>query len=205
MNNEIIFDEDERDCLQELMNIAYGSATAAIADIIDAFATLSIPTIEIIDASNLKSYLGSTLDMTTPHLLATQLLNGEFAGENMFIIDNNSAISMAKEFDLADEDMEEEELHDVVLEITNILSSSIISSLISEMGTHVTFSPPSIETINSIDELNEEFIAEYTKVIIISTQLTFEELNIYGTLIMLTTDESILYIKNIIDKLLEDF
>ncbi|MCK5293304.1 MAG: chemotaxis protein CheX [Arcobacteraceae bacterium] len=205
MSNEIIFDEDEKDCLQELMNIAYGSATAAIADIIDAFATLSIPTIEIIDASNLKSYLASNLDMTTPHLIATQLLNGELSGENIFIIDSNSAISMAQEFDLADEDMEEEELHDIVLEITNILSSSITSSLISEMKAHATFSPPSIKTINSIDDLNEEFISDYTKVIIISTQLTFEAQNINGTLMMLTTDKSILYIKNVINSMLEDF
>ena len=32
--------EDEKDCLQELMNVAYGSATAAITEIFDAFAKL---------------------------------------------------------------------------------------------------------------------------------------------------------------------
>ena len=46
----ITLTEDERDCLQELMNVAYGSATAAITEILDAFAQLSIPKIQIIDA-----------------------------------------------------------------------------------------------------------------------------------------------------------
>ena len=33
--------EDEKDCLQELMNVAYGSATAAITEIFDAFQNLA--------------------------------------------------------------------------------------------------------------------------------------------------------------------
>lgn len=55
MTNNIILNEDEKDCLQELMNIAYGSATAAITEILDAFATLSIPKIEVIKTTDLKN------------------------------------------------------------------------------------------------------------------------------------------------------
>ena len=58
---KIILTEDERDCLQELMNIAYGSATAAISEIISKFATLSIPKIQTIDSHELKTYLNSKL------------------------------------------------------------------------------------------------------------------------------------------------
>ena len=54
--------EDEKDCLQELMNVAYGSATAAITEIFDAFAKLSIPTIQIINAVDLKDYLAKELN-----------------------------------------------------------------------------------------------------------------------------------------------
>ena len=32
MNSNIDLTEDEKDCLQELMNVAYGSATAAITE-----------------------------------------------------------------------------------------------------------------------------------------------------------------------------
>ena len=63
--------EDEKDCLQELMNVAYGSATAAITEIFDAFAKLSIPTIKIINAVDLKDYLakGATCKFN-PHQVA---------------------------------------------------------------------------------------------------------------------------------------
>lgn len=205
MSTEITFNDDERDCLQELMNVAYGSATAAIADIINAFATLSIPHIEIIDANQLKNYLSNNLPINTPQYICTQLLNGDLSGENLFLIDKGSAISLAHEFDLTDENMQEEELQDVILEITNILSSSITSSLIEEMNTHATFSPPTINAIESINQFDDQLITEYSKVIVISTKLTFDDKNIHGTLFMLTTDKSILFIKNVINKILEDF
>ena len=54
MNSNINLTEDEKDCLQELMNVAYGSATAAITEILNAFANLSIPKIQIIDSNDLK-------------------------------------------------------------------------------------------------------------------------------------------------------
>ena len=36
MSKDIKLTEDEKDCLQELMNVAYGSATAAITEILNA-------------------------------------------------------------------------------------------------------------------------------------------------------------------------
>ena len=59
MNSNINLTEDEKDCLQELMNVAYGSAAAAITEILNAFANLSIPKIQIIDSSELKPYLSN--------------------------------------------------------------------------------------------------------------------------------------------------
>jgi len=57
MKNIIELNEDEKDCLQELMNISYGAATAAISEIIGKFATLSIPCISTISSNQLRAYL----------------------------------------------------------------------------------------------------------------------------------------------------
>ncbi len=95
MNDNIILTEDEKDCLQELMNVAYGSATAAITEILNAYAKLSIPKIQIINASEFKDYLTAELNLDEKHLIALQEINGAFNGENMFVIDEKSAINMA--------------------------------------------------------------------------------------------------------------
>ena len=205
MIKDISLNEDEKDCLQELMNIAYGSASSAIADIIDAFATLAIPNINIINVNELKPYLDKQLK-NQEHFVSSQLINGDFQGENLFIIDRPSALNLSEEFDLInDENLSDEEICDIILEITNILSSTTISSLIKEMDSYASFSPPSITQINSASQLEDNLIEQYQQVIIISTELNFSEQNIYGHLLMLATDESILHIKRTINKILDEY
>lgn len=204
MKSDITLTEDEKDCLQELMNVAYGSATAAITEILDAFAKLSIPKIQIINSSELKSYLSKELNLEVEHLVALQQINGTLCGENMFVIDKQSAKNIAYKFGLEENEVNDEEIADVVLEITNILSSSTISQLAEDIDTNVSFSAPTIKTLTSIDQLKNLFISKYEKVIIISTQLKFEDLDINAELFIFTTDNSILYIKEKLKKILDE-
>lgn len=204
MKSDITLTEDEKDCLQELMNVAYGSATAAITEILDAFAKLSIPKIQIINASELKTYLSNELNLEVEHLVSLQQINGTLCGENMFVIDKQSAKNIAYKFGLEEDEVNDEELADIVLEITNILSSSTISKLAEDINTNVSFSAPTIKIINSIDQLKNLFISKYEKVIIISTQLKFEDLDINAELFIFTTDNSILYIKEKLNKILDE-
>ena len=205
MKSNITLSEDEKDCLQELMNVAYGSATAAITEILDAFAKLSIPKIQIINASELKTYLSNELNLEVEHLVSLQQINGTLCGENMFVIDKQSAKNIAYKFGLEEDEVNDEEIADVVLEITNILSSSTISKLAEDIDTNVSFSAPTIKTLTSIDQLKNIFISKYEKVIIISTQLKFEDLDINAELFIFTTDNSILYIKEKLKKILDEF
>lgn len=206
MNNSEILNEDQQDCLQELINIAYGSGTAAISEILDAFATLSIPKINILETKNLKNYLEQQVKVHTPQFIATQLVNGKFSSENLFIIDEDSARNLAREFGLDEEEQNDlNELSDVILEITNILSSSTISKFAKEMGMDVSFSPPYVKRLESLDELDSDFIDKYHQVIIISTVLNFENQNISGELLILTTNETIEYIKELLNKILEEY
>ena len=182
MESNITLTEDEKDCLQELMNVAYGSATAAITEILDAFATLSIPNINIINADELNHYLSSELDFKVEHIISLQQINGVICGENMFVIDKESAKNIAYKFGLEEDEVNDEEIIDVILEITNILSSSTISKLAEDMEASVSFSAPTIKKITSIDQLKNLFISRYKKVITISTELKFEDLDIKGEL-----------------------
>ncbi|CAM3509222.1 chemotaxis protein CheX [Arcobacter aquimarinus] len=204
MKSNINLTEDEKDCLQELMNIAYGSATAAITEILNSFAKLSIPKIQIIDAIELKPYLAKELNLNEEHLVSLQQINGTISGENMFVINKKSAKNIAFKFGLEEDEINDEEICDIVLEITNILSSSTISKLAEDIDTNVSFSAPIIKSLTSINELNNLFITKYEKVIIISTQLNFEDLNIHAELFIFTTDNSILYIKEKLNKILDE-
>ena len=87
--NTLTLTEDEADVLQELMNVAYGDATAVVAEMLDAFASLSIPNIKIMKTETLVKELQDLRGES--YFFSTQAFNGEFSGESAFFIDNESA------------------------------------------------------------------------------------------------------------------
>lgn len=189
--------EDEIDVLQELMNVAYGDATAVVAEMLEAFASLSIPNINILKTSELIKQLESLKGES--YFFSTQAFNGEFNGESAFFIDNVSAKNLAKHLEL-DSD---EDLDDAILELTNVLTSSLTTRLAQEMQTEVKFSLPSISKLPH-DQINAtQTFKEYSQVIVIDTQLDFKDQKINGEIFILTQDGSIGWLKNQLNNILE--
>jgi len=204
MQNQIILNEDEKDCLQELMNIAYGFATASISEILGKFATLSIPKINTISSKELNSYLNKKLLSNKKYYICNQLINGHLSGENIFLIDEKSSKNLAKEFDIDESNIEENEIKDIVLEITNILSSATSGKLASLVNATVSFNAPHITKIESLDQFDKRFESEYAHVIIIATELNFKDQHIKGELMLLTREKSSEYLKKALEKVLEE-
>lgn len=202
--NLVDLNEDERDCLQELMNIAYGEATAAISKIIDKFATLNIPVINTVTSDGLIKHLNEKIVENGNYFIANQLIHGNISGENLFIIDEKSSYNLTKEFGLENDEIDDDEIKDVVLEITNIISSVTSGKLASLIETDISFSSPNIKRITNIKEFNEGFDKSYENIIIISTELNFEDEHIKGELIILSKNESSEYLRESISQFLED-
>ena len=203
MKNELLLTNDEKDCLQELINISYGSATAVISKIIDRFATLSIPSIKIITAEELTKKLRLKLQDNKTFFMSNQIINGELSGQNLFIIDNQSAKNLANEFEI--DDYTQEDIEDIVLETTNILSSTVSSKLASLLTTKISFSPPTIKYINSKKDFDGEYECHFENIIIISTNLQFESQNINAELVFMKHNKSFAYLKKQINEFLDEY
>ena len=194
---DIILSDDEKDVLQELMNIAYGSATAVIAEMLDAFASLSIPKIEVMKTYELLEKFHKL--KSSSYFFCTQAFMGKFAGESVFFIDEESAKNLSKHLELKDI----EDLDDAILELTNILTSSLTTRLAQEMDTQVTYALPSISKVPLSELPNDKKIKYYSQVIVIDTELNFKEQKIYGKIFILTKDGSIQWLKKRLNSILE--
>ncbi|MFT5660433.1 MAG: chemotaxis protein CheC [Sulfurimonas sp.] len=194
---DLTLTEDEQDVLQELMNVAYGDATAIVAEMLDAFATLSIPNIKLMKTSTLLDEL-QTLKGES-YFFSTQAFNGQFSGESAFFIDNVSAQNLASHLELKSE----EDLDDAILELTNVLTSTLTTRLAKEMGTEVKFSLPSISKLPNKQIQENKTFKDYSQVIVIDTQLNFQDQKINGEIFILTKDGSIEWLKNQLNSILE--
>jgi len=195
--NELILTEDEQDVLQELMNIAYGDATAIVAEMLDAYATLSIPNIRIIETSTLLEEMKELKGES--YFFSSQAFNGMFSGESAFFIDTQSADNLAGHLELQND----EDLDDAILELTNVLTSTLTTRLAKEMNTEIKFSLPSISKLPHDEIQTNKTLQEYSQVIVIDTELNFQDQQINGEIFILTKDGSIEWLKNQLNSILE--
>lgn len=194
------------EALEELINISYGSATAAIADLFDSFAKLRVPGIRVIPADEVETVvLGKN---SPPDLyITTQMFRGSFEGEVLFVIDQQSARNMQDlicrlEGMCPDQGGDDTETRQSILEIANILGSSCIGKLAELLESMVSFSPPAIELSNRLLVGRED--AGYSRVIIISTLLEFEEKQITGHLFILFNDEMFAWLEKSLAVFIEE-
>lgn len=198
--------EDQLEVFQELINVAYGTATASIANIIDAHATLAIPNIVVIPSEDILDFLQQKFKTQHKHNFCKQQFFGKFSGESLLIIDNISSINLAKEFDFNDSEIDDDVISETLLEITNILSSSTIGILSEQLDSSASFSPPELEQIDSIEKIDQNHLQLFNKIVIISTELSFKDQSIYAEYLLLTGNDSFLKLKTslqeIVDRLL---
>ncbi|WP_294881457.1 chemotaxis protein CheC [Sulfurimonas sp. RIFOXYB12_FULL_35_9] len=197
------FNEDQIDALREFMNVSIGAATANLANLLDAFGTMHIPKIEICNSSELSQKIESTIDIGSMYYATKQLFTGKFGGECMFIISEESARNLGRHLYNATTPSRDD-ISDAVIELTNILTSTIVSRLTQELDTQVQFFVPSSQFIDAHSIVNSEDVADYSKIIIISTILDFKDQKINGNIYILTKDEAIKSLKILIDKKIEE-
>ncbi len=195
-----MIDGDLKDVLGELINISFGSATATIADLFDNFATLNVPEINFIELEEVNEFIMGIYDKQKIYI-TTQQFKGKFQGEIVLVIDRESAQNM--QFIVDDEsDIEEDEVRQTVLEISNILGSSCIGKLAELLVTEVTFAPPSIDFSETL--IQDVHGSPYSKVIVISTVLSFDELKINGKLVIMFSDDMFVWLEQALNDFMDN-
>ena len=197
------FNEDQIDVLREFMNVSIGAATANLANLLDAFGTMHIPKVEICNSSELTGKIHSNIDLKAMYYVTKQLFTGKFGGECMFVMHENSARNLGEHlYDVTVPS--KDDVNDAVIELTNILTSTIVSRLTQELNTQVQFFVPSSNFTDANSIVDSDDIAEYSKIIIISTILDFKDQEINGNIYILTKDEAIESLKVLIDQKIEE-
>ena len=198
-----IFNDLQIDVLKEYINVAFGSATASIAELLDAFATLHTPQITVMDAKNIDSYISSLSKPSEKKYQAQQVFNGEISGETVFLINEESIVNLSKRF-YGDIEISEPYIKDSILELNNILSVTTIGKLSELTALPSEFLPPTLKVVENDNYIEKEEIVKYPAVIIISTVLEFEDEKIRGTLFILSTEAMIISLRDSIDKTIKE-
>lgn len=199
----INFNEDQIDALKELINISLGEATSHVAELLDAFGTIHIPKVSVRDTSELKEIIIENINSDLDYYVMKQLFAGRFGGECIFIVSEESANNLGTHLYDTDQPLKDD-INDAVMELTNIVTSSIISRLTEELNVEVQFFAPASSFVKSSNIIDDDEIIQYSKIIVVSTELEFKDQNIYAHIFILTKDKAINSLKDLIDKKIEE-
>lgn len=214
MNDEagIVFSGEEKDVLQEIMNIAFGNAAADLAEVVDIYVLLSVPSIHIINIGTLPTYMESALKSDVDSDIIEQKFWGEFKGSGVLVFPSGAGRDLISVFEGKGVENDEEngavEIFEQggMQEIGNILIGACVGKVSELLDTFVTYSPPKIFEGDTRDPncLVDHF-DPLQAAIVMKTVFTFQDKNISGFLLILTSHESIGWLKKALNRFLEHY
>lgn len=212
-NEPPILTPDDLDILQEIMNIAFGRATADLADLINIFINLSVPNVTVIGRSQLPTYLETELtDRKRGINLVEQRFWGRFHGSALLVFPSNVGKELitllaGPETQSFESDPIDELEKGVLMEVANILIGACVGKISELLGDAVTYSPPVV----IVDRDNDKSFPGHGhgngegSIIALRTVFCFERRDVSGFLFLLTDDTTVDWLKKALQSFMEQF
>jgi len=202
--------EEEKEILQEIMNIAFGKAAADLAEVINIFVVLSVPHIEMLRAQELPKYLKKQINNYDMISIVEQNFWGDFKGSAFLIFQASAGRELIAIFGDDSDSFGMESAaaleKETLMEIGNILIGACVGKLAELLRDSVTYSPPRVVTENTPnDAIPASLFDPSASAIVLKTVFSFQERNVNGFLFLVTSHDSILWLKKSLVTFMEQY
>lgn len=210
MENDFnVISDEEKEILQEIMNIAFGKAAADLAEVINIFVVLSVPYIKMLKAQELPEYLRSQVSDYDKISIVEQNFWGDFKGSAFLVFQASAGRELIAIF--GDEETTGFETaaaleKETLMEVGNILIGACVGKLAELLKDTVTYSPPRVVTENTPnDAIPPSLFDAEASAIVLKTVFSFEERNVNGFLFLVTSHDSIQWLKKALEAFMEQY
>ncbi|MAI36132.1 chemotaxis protein CheX [Alteromonas sp.] len=186
-------DEDQRDALQELLNISMGQAANSLAQLIETKIDISIPKISTVTPNELYGLLFETKDA----FYTRQSFLGDIHGEVMSVLSQSGLAEVAKLMDY-DEPLTKEDIQEIILELCNILAGACLAGLSDQLELTTNLNMPTLfqpEKSNFSD-------LKWQHTLVMEVQFIIAISSFSMRVVFCLDDESLIRIKDTLDELL---
>ncbi len=204
------FSEDEKEILQEVMNISFGKAIADLAEVVGVLIDLSVPNVTLVSGEDFPVYLVNKIKVAPPYNSIEQNFSGKLSGHVFMIFPEGSEKKLADLLGTHDEHLEFEDAarleKGALIEIGNILTGACIGKLVEVLQETVSFTPPRLEMASSPSwQTPLNLIKKESVVISVKTEFKFSKDDIKGYFFLITNDQSIPWFKKALHAFMAQF
>lgn len=204
MSDWIQLSEDERDCYQEITNVAMGQAADRLARLLGVYVVLPIPNVNMIEINEFKMTLKSLESNSTVSAVCQGFIGAGIAGEALLIFNDASFAEIAKLLDYPGNLDQHEEL-EMLMDVANVLNGACIQGIGEQLDIDFSQSHPVILGQHcSIADLLEPSESRWKRTMAIEINYTIEDHNINCDLLLLFTEDSVVHMNRLISFLMDD-
>lgn len=204
MPDVITLTEDQRDCYQEITNVAMGQAADRLARLLGVYVVLPIPNINIIERNEFKMTINSLKEASSVSAVCQGFIGAGIAGEALLIFNDASFSDISQLLKYSDKLNQAEEL-EMLIDVANVLNGACIQGIGQQLDIHFSQSHPIVLGQHcSINDLLNEKHVKWQRTMAIEINYTIEDHNINCDLLLLFTEESVHHMNRLISFLLED-
>jgi chemotaxis protein CheC len=207
MTAHFTLSEDQRDCLQEVINVAIGRAGDALARFLEVFVRLSVPRIQLVEAQELPSLIQESRLAQEKVSAVRQGFTGisrlGMRGEAVAIYTGASFREMAQLLGHSEveSDISEAEL---LCDVSNILVGNCLGNIARQFNGEVVFSAPSPLLLQRpLCDLTEQLSVEWDAALLVEIHYALENGTFRCTLVLLMPNEVVMQLGTMIDKMLD--
>ena len=137
MNDELTLSEEQRDCYQEITNVAMGQAADRLARLLNVFVTLPIPNVNIIEINEFKMTLKALEGATSVSAVCQGFIGAGIAGEALLIF-NDASFGDISGLLKYPGDLDYHEELEILMDVANVLNGACIQGIGNQLD--ITFS-----------------------------------------------------------------
>ncbi|MEW6989944.1 chemotaxis protein [Colwelliaceae bacterium 6441] len=201
--------EDQQDCLQELINVAMGQASDQLARYLDTFVYLKVPSIEQVSSK----YLTDTLNCESQSVAVVS--QGFFGyegirGEALLMYQPKDSDRLA---DLLGYEPDELSIEEQIIDLSSILTTTFLNVFASQIKNQMSYSAPRLLVSKNAASTSKSSISEHFEQqafhwdlalkVKISYQVTDYSFNC--DMVLLFPESAIANITSVIDRILEEY
>jgi len=204
--SEPVLNEDQRDALQEVANLAMGQAATRLARLLDSFIELSVPRVRVVKAADAGDALR---EMTGIHDNVTAVRQGfrsDIKGEAIVLCRTASIARLMSVVDrtfgdgvyggMATPD-------EIVFDVANVLMGACVASILDELGRKPVFFPPGLLGANvSFDDVFQPNELGWSVALLLEVNFGLEDHTFRAHFVMLMAEDSIRLMGDALDALL---
>lgn len=203
MAEQVILNEDRRDCLQEVTNIAMGQAADQLARLLDTFVILSIPHVEVLTPTDIEMALQSLEGSQSVSGVCQGFIGGGIAGEAMVIFNDASFQDLANLMNYSD-CLDHHTEHELLADAANVLIGACLKGMAEQMDVDFSYGAPMLLGQHcAISDLLKRNALSWDQALVVEINYKIEHHQINCDLLLVMTEDSIDWLFKKLDYLME--